>query len=310
MLLRAISPSDPVTNLVLEGLLMSAPILQDAEFYSRAGAADAPKKARDGGTTGIFRSINEDNTATPPENTYPSTAKKIVSFDVKVDTVLEDRNEDPEAELATQTRLEAEDAGWLLQEKFFTGDVDSDAEEFDGFGELIPVANIKPVATHGLQIVLGNTDTKVTAQQTAVEALQKFFATVRGGATHAYMNEYLKIRLLSMAKSLGYYRLSKDELGNEIERIGQVAIRGAGYKKDGTPLLPFNETVGNSTDCSSIFACRWGERVNLTCLTSVGVKATYAGQIGNFLINNVNLDMAIILQSDSALHKSTGWRLG
>ncbi|MFQ5633080.1 MAG: major capsid protein [bacterium] len=309
-LLRAISPSDPVSRLALEGLEQFAPILQDVEFYQRPGASDNPKKAREGTVpTSIFRSLNEDNTATPPAPTYPAITKKIVSFDAKVDTLLEDRNEDPEAELAYQTRLEANEAAWILQEKVFEGDSGSDPEEFDGMRNVVAAGQILTTATNGLQIPTGNSDANVTAQQLAIEKLLNHISRVRGGATHLYANEDLINRLVTVGKNLGYYRTSIDEFGNQIERIRNVILRGAGMKKDGTLLLPFTETVGTSSDCSSIFMVRWGERVDLSALTSVGVKGKYAGQSGNFLINNVNLDMALVLQNDTALVQSKGWRL-
>lgn len=309
MLLRAISPNDPVTALVLQGLEKTAPILQDIQFYSKSGSADSVKRKREGSTTDIFRAINTSNSPTPPTNTYDAVTKKIVSFDAKVDVVLEDRNEDLEAELAFQTRAEAESAGYVLQEKIFEGDVDDDATEFNGLRELVNASWIKEIATDGIELSLGNDNASVTNQQLAIEALLRHFAIVRGGASHAYMNEYLKIRLLTIAKNLGYYRMSKDELGNMIETIGNTIIRGAGYKEDGTVLLPFDETVGGNTDCSSMFLVRWGERVDLTALTSVGVKARYAGQTGNFITNNVNLDMALHIQNLAALVQVKGWRL-
>lgn len=130
---------------------------------------------------------------------------------------------------------------------------------------------------------------------------------VRGGAQFAYMNEYLKIRWLTVAKALGYYRQSKDELGNVIDVIGNVIIKGAGYAKAGTPLLPFTETCGISTNTSSIWCVRWGERTNLTCLTSVGLKGRYSGQVGNQIINNINLDMTMHLQDATSLVQLKGF---
>lgn len=310
MLLKQISAKDPLTKIVIDGLSKNAPFLNDAEFYAKGGSADNVKKGGTAMVSSIFRSLNENNTATPPEPLYEPYAKKIISFDTKVDVMLEDRNEDPEKELAMQTKLDAEAAGFILQEKFFEGNSGDDSDEFDGIREIVPEENVVTVAANGLVLPLGSSDSKITAQQQAIEELLKLFATVRGGATHVYMNEYLKIRLLSIAKNLGYYRLEKDKLGSSIEKIGDVIIRGAGYKAEGSTLLPFNETVGTATaKCSSVFAVRWGERVDLTSLTSVGVKARYSGQSGNFLINNVNFDMALVLQNDTAIVQSQGWRL-
>lgn len=306
MKLREISPADPITSLVLEGFEKSAPVwTQDVEFYSKPGPADSVKRAKTTSTkTQIFRALNNNNTAPTWAPTYDPVAKKIVSFDVKVDVALEDRNEDPEAELAQLTKIEAESVGYALQEKFFEGNSDEsegDPLEFDGLRIL--AANLGNIvnAENG-NVPVGNSNTAISAQQLFIEELLRFFKRVRGGATHAYLNEDLKVRVLTVAKNLGYYRNSKDELGNEVDMIGTVIIRGAGYKENGGLILPFTET-GNTT---SIFACRFGERVDLTCLTSVGVKARYAGQVGNFLINNVNMDAALHLQNRSALYQLKG----
>jgi hypothetical protein len=309
MKLAQASAGDPVSALALVGLSKNAPILQDAEFYIKPGAADNVKHAREGAAkTKITRSLNEDNTATPPTPVYNAATKKIVSFDAKVDVVLEDRNEDPEAELAVQTRLEAEEASWELQEMFFEGDTGADAEDFDGMRNLVQTGQVLTTATNGIQVPVGG-DAQKSAQQTAVETLLQHAARVRGGATHMYMNENLKIRFVTVAKHLGYYSMSIDKFGKMIESIGNIIVRGAGYAKAGTTLLPFNETVGSSSDCSSIFFTRWGERVDLTVLTSVGVRGRYAGQIGNYIINNVNLEAVLHLQADTALWQSEGWRL-
>lgn len=310
MLLKDVSPADPLSRLVLEGLEKGAPILKDIQFYRKPGSADSVKNAPSGGTTGIFRSINEDNVPIAVNTDFTTLTKKIVSFEVKTDIVYEDRNEDAESELAYQTRTEAEEAGYILQEKVFEGDVSINSEEFDGFRNLVDVSMVSVVAENGLVIPMGNTDTKITQQQQAIEELLKLFASVRGGASHAYMNEYLKIRWLTIAKNLGYYKTEKDELGSSVEMIGDVIIRGAGYNSSGEANLPFTETVGTATEkCSSIFVVRWGERKDLTALTSAGVKARYIGQSGNFLINNVNLDMTLGLQNKTALIQSKGWRL-
>jgi len=310
MLINQISPNDPISAMAVEAFLKNAKILKDAQFYLKSGDSATVKKARKGTQTDIFRDINTEKNATPPENEYPATPKKIVSITASVDVVLEDRNEDVDAELITETRAQCEEAAFVLQEKFFEGNKATVTKEFDGFRKLVPAANKKETDVNGTQLVLGNSDTARKAQQKAIEKMLMFFASVRGGATHAYMNEFLSIRLLLIAKELGLYKEKLDELGNKIELIGNTAIKSAGQKTDGSLLLPFDETVGTSTDCSSIIACRWGERTDLTCVTSAGIKGRYIGQDGRQLKNSIDLDMAIQLQNDTALWQSTGWRLG
>ena len=90
--------------------------------------------------------------------------------------------------------------------------------------------------------------------------------------------------------------------------IGDVALKSAGRKRDGSYFLPFTEST-NGGASSSIWAVKWGEGENLTAVTSVGVKGNYTGQSGNYLINNVNMDMVLHLQDYKALWRSKGWTL-
>ncbi|MBO8183331.1 MAG: hypothetical protein H0Z28_11170 [Archaeoglobus sp.] len=309
MLLRQISPNDDLTRVVIEALESTAPILKDlkdAQFYTKAGSSDNVKKAA-GGHSGnaTFRDLNEEPTITAGERTYEPVAKKILSIQSKVDIILEKRGEDPESELVVETRNDAMEAGWLLQEKFFKGDSAVNSKEFDGLYALVPADNL---IAEEIVVPTGISDSAMSQQQIALEKLLQFISKVRGGATHLYMPEALKIRWLTVAKNLGYYRQNKDELGNTIDMIGDVVIRGAGRQKDGSEIMDFNETVTNN-DCASIIAVRWGERVDLTCLTTSGIIAEYLGQVGKFLINSVDLDMAIVLQNNTALYQWRGWRL-
>lgn len=305
MNIREVSPNDPVSQVALNALMEGAPILQDAEFYTRDGSADTLKQRRTGNASTLFRSINENNVAVPPNPVYLPLAKKIASYDSKVDVVLEDRNEDPETELATQTRLDGIEHGYMLQEAFFTADEGTNAEAFNGFSALVkPAQVVTPTSAQVLQ--LGG-DAVKQSQQEFVEGFLNFAEKIPagGGQVFAYMNGLMRTRMTAVAKALGYYSDELDDMSRRIERIGDVVIRSAGHQSDGTMLLPFDKTLGANTKTSSIFFVRWGERTGMTCLTSVGVKGRYAGQVGNFLINNVNLDIAIAEATPKSLWE---WR--
>lgn len=308
MLLSQISPSDPVTRAALDGILETCPILADVQFYSRTGPADSVKEAPESTDTETFRGLNEDNNPTPGARNYLPYGKKIVSFDAKVDVILEDRNEDPATELAIQTRLEGRERGYVLQEAFFEGDSANESDEFDGIRNMVHASNIfTPDAN--VTLALGNSDAHRQAQQIAYEEFQKGVRSIKGGATHVYMNGLHKIRWLTIAKELGYYRMSKDELGNTIDMIGNVIVRDAGVKTNGTDILPNTETVNAESNTSSYFFVRWGERVDLSVLTSRGLVGRYAGQIGNFYINNVNMDAVMVRQNKHAIKQMKGWQL-
>jgi hypothetical protein len=314
MRIEQASASNPVTNLALQGLMQTCPILADVDFFIRPGSSPQIKKSREGATpASIWRSLNENKTSTPPTPIYESQTKRILSWQTQVDKILEQRNEDPIAELAFQSLIEARENGWILQDKFFNGDNGTDAEEIDGFVNKVAAGQTLSLATdgytNGLQVPVGNSDTNTGAQQNFIEEVLKMIEMVRGGASHLYVPANLKIRMLTVARNLGYYKQSKDELGASVDMIGDTIIRSAGRNKDGSSIIPFNETVGSSSDCASIYAVRWGEGVDLTALTSAGLVGEAAGLVGKFYTNEFDMDLALVLQDETALVKKTGWRL-
>jgi len=312
--IREVSPQDPISQRALDGLEETAPILTqgEIEFYTRDGDQDRVQKAGDSSDTELFRSQNTDNSPTPRSNDYADAVKKILSYDAEADVILEDRNRDPEEELTDQTYLESRERGYIFQNKIFEADSATNADEFDGMRVQVPSGHvIEP--DDKIVMPLGG-DSKKQAQQEAIEEILKFFERVPGGAQVAYVNNFMKIRLLAIAKSTGFYGQSKDELGDTIDMVGDTIIRGAGRKKDGSSVLPFSESFTDSsstthTNTSSIFACRWAERADLTMLTSVGLKGRYAGQSGNMITTNLNMDAQLVLQDDNALWQKRGFAL-
>lgn len=311
-LLRAISPNDPISTRAIDGLEETAPILQDAEFYTRGGPGDKVKKAGDSDDTELFRGLNEPNNPTPRDVNYDEPAKALLSYDATADVALEDRNESPEEELADQTYLESRNRGYILQEKFFEADSAKNGQEFDGLRVRVPSRNVvRPDSK--IVLPLGG-DSKKAAQMAAMVAIMDFIDRIPGGASHLYVNVRIRTRLLVVAKNLGFYSQGKDELGNTVDRIGDTIVRSAGRKKSGGTILPFDETYESAAGdqiagTSSMFACRWAERADLSALTSVGMRGRYAGQQGNLITNNMNMDASLLLQDDNALHEHKGLAL-
>lgn len=316
MLLAQASPSDPISRAAFTGFFRTAPILKDMQFFSKTGSSALIKTAREGSVpASIFRSLNENKTSTGPTPNYDTIAKKIVSFQAKVDKILEQRNEDVATELEAQTILEAMEHGWIFQNQAFHADSAVDSEGFDGIANLVHASWSKSLDdanfgyADGLIVPLGNSDANRTKQEQFVEAVLWLISIVRGGASHLYMPEALKIRMVSIGKALGYYRSSIDEFGQTIDMIGDTVIRGAGRTKAGGEILNFDETVGGSDICASVYAVRWGEGTDLTVLTSKGLVGEYSGLISKHYINEVDMDAAIVRQNPTAIVKLKGFRL-
>ena len=310
MLLRQISPSDPVTNLGLDAADQGAPILRDAEFRSKPGDLERKETAQDaaGGTT-ITRELNTDNTPITYTPAYRNVTKKIVSRDIKVDKVVEQRSDDPMTRLADRTVIEMRKVFRLFQVMCITGDSAGVATDFDGFENLITYGR---TVTGGVVVPVGG-DAVADLQQIAIEKLLEHAENVRffrpDGLVHAYMNGQLKVRWLTVAKKLGYYsQIQRPDSGAIDEIIGdRIIIRSAGLNYDGASyLLPFTE----ADNSSSVWFVAWdeeGEGVHL--LTSAGLVGEYNGRVGNFYQNNFNMDASIGVRDSNSLVRSTGWKL-
>lgn len=307
MNIRQASPGDPLTNAALDAMIEVAPALNDLEFYTRPGTADTLYEDFDAAAkTKITRSLNDSaNSATAPTPVPQTITKKIVSFDATVDTVYLQRGYDAPSEMTTQLRREARQAGFKLQAMIFEGDAAVDAEDFNGLRKIAKTAYKN---TLGRIVPAGTGDSIVAAQQLAVEAFLNQAAILRAANPVAYMNENLRARWVTVAKNLGYYRQSIDELGRFIERIGNVVLKGAAYGADGAALLPFTESA-NGGSSSSIFFVEHAENDKVTALTSVGFVAEDNGKVGNKFVVNCNMDIELGIRTPWSLVISQGWKL-
>lgn len=306
--LREVSPSDPVSTRSLDWFEEAAPILQDAEFVVEGGDASRDKdRAGSADTGGLFRDIGEDIADTPGSRNHRLTPKRIVRIAASVDSVTEDRQQDPDEELMIQVEEESYEKGYAFQEAYFNADNGSNSKAFDGLAAICAARSLVDTPASPITLPLGNSDANRQAQQDAMEKLLVFFMWTR--ATHAYMPVQLKTRLMVIAKGLGYYQQTQDELGNMVDQIGDTIIRSAGFASDQSDeeVLKFNETVGGNSTTASIFAANHSE-MGLKCVTSAGlVMRTF--QRSDFLVAKGNLDMNIVLTNTRNLRQYKGWAL-
>lgn len=313
-----LSATDPRTTLVLNNFVEAAPIVEDlnaeSAFYTRNGDSDRVREGRKADSGGIFRGMNEDNNQSAANVTYVTGDKKIVSFSPNVDKMNEQRGNDIDSELAYETGQMSEDAGYEFQKAMFEGDSGTNADSIDGFRSLVKSANVE-TPDNKLVVPLGG-DSKKQEQQEFIEYFMNWMESIPGGADYVYVNGKLKTRLLLVAKNVGFYSEGKDALGNEVDMIGEVAIKSAGWGPDRNRLLPFTESYTDSgstthTNTSSAFAVRYGTRRQVTMLTSNGgclvdFDPNYSS---NKIAHHVNMDTAPIVQEPDALQQLEGLAL-
>lgn len=304
MKLNQISSRDTVTQQVVALMMTKSPVLEFAEFYSITGNADYTRKAATA-SGGKFRALDSDypdNKITPQ---FENPTLKILGDKVQVDRAHERRGNDVASVRARELLNFAGYLGLQFTHFFFNGQ--ESATEFAGLKEIMPSGQIISSGTNGLSVPLGNSDTAKSAQQKFLELIDRLIHKVSGGAQVLYMNSYVLSRLTTIARE--FIRWEKNDFGMLIPYFNGVPLRDAGYDKDGNDVIPQTETVGTSTDCSSIYAVRFGEAADLSIATNVGVEVKDLGLVGVHYTHSVEFDADPALLNDKAIAKLEGIRI-
>lgn len=304
MRLQQISAKDTITQQVVAQMIAGSTVLEFAEFYPIVGNADYARKAATA-SGGQFRALDSDypeNRITPQ---FANPTLKILGDKVQVDRAHERRGLDIPSVRARELMNFAKNLGKQFQKYFFNGQASS--TEFNGLKAIIPSSQKITAANNGLSVPLGNSDTAKSAQQKFLELLDALIEKVDGGAQVLFMNGATLARLNAIARE--YITTQRNEFGRIVPYYNDIPIRNIGYDKDGNLILDFNETVGTSTDCTSIYAVRFGEASDLSIATNIGVEVKDLGLVGVHYTHSVEFDADLVLLNDKAVARLEGIRI-
>lgn len=314
MLLTQMSASDALTRSVLRAMMMYSSVLEFAQFYRMVGNADDLRKTSvaDGGQN---RSVNEDYSPVEVDPVYARPSLKILGGKVKTDIAYERRGYDvPSVRAADLVRF-AEGIGRKFQDLMFNGSTAGNPEQPNGLKILTPASQtiqLGAAGGNGLVIPAGNGNAERKAQQEFLEALDQLIEKVEGGAQAVFMDGKLHARTTSIATN--YIEWMKDEFGQNVAFYNGVPLRRAGFtdrpQAEANRVLGYNETVGTSVDCTSVFACRFGEMNDLTVASNVGVQVKDMMLVGIHYTYLIDFDIDNALVNDRSVARLTGARLG
>jgi hypothetical protein len=302
MLLKEVSSGGSESaNMVVDMVLAEAPLLRFMHFFVEPGGAASLRKDADVNAQAGFRALNEDYvTSAQGDPALAAFALKIFGKTLKVDRAYERRGvvkggADPVvSELMRQLRAFARTLGKNLQEYLVTGDTAVSVKQFNGLKKtvagLAETQTLTEMGENGMQILTGTTDAAKKSQQAFVEALNTLISSVSGGAQCVVLNSRVISRLSTIAKD--NVSTTKDEFGRQITMFNDVPIVHAGYKYDGSEILPLSETKGTSTDCTTAYALRTEEAAYWSFMTTPGGLSVYDAQlVGNFYEQTVELQL-------------------
>ncbi len=304
MKIYQISQGDAVTRQVVMKMVQSASVLNFAEFYKMSGNADYLRKNA-GASGGKFRALNSNYPTNVVSPSFANPALKILGDKVEVDKAHERRGTDIASVRAAELLSFAGNLGKQFQNYFFNGYTEDNSDAFDGLKYLIPSSQQITASANGLSVDLGNTDAAKKKQQQFLELIDELIGSIDGGAQVIFMDVKTLSRLTSVARD--QITTAADEFGAPLYFYNHIPVVTSGYDNSGNRVLPHDEVVGSSgAVCTSVYAVRFGERVDLTLPTNIGVEVSDLGLSGVHYVHAVEFDTALVLANSKAAARLEG----
>ncbi len=298
---------------VVETFVQESPVLDRLPLMDIEGNAYAYNS--EGTLPGVaFRLVNEAYVESTGTVNQATESLVILGGDADVDRFIVQTRGNLNDQRATQTRLKVKAASYKFQDHFFNGDVAVDTKGFDGLKKRLTGAQIVSSGAAGALI---NTDD--TTRNAFFDNLENLIAAVPGinpsnGAIYANASIIGKLR--SAGRRVGGTEMvNEDMTGKRVMQWQGIPVLDPGNSLAGTSILPQTETQGASTDCSSVYAVRFGEDETdggTTGLTNGGVMVDDLGFLQSQPVYRTRIEFycGLALFSGKAAARLTGVRNG
>jgi len=234
---------------VIETIIKDSPILQRMPFIEIAGngltynrEATAPSAA--------FFDVGDTWTESTPTFTQQTVTLKIMGGDADIDNFLIATRSNLQDLEAAVVELKAKAVRQLFEQTFVTGDATANPKSFDGLDKVVDPAQSLSMGANGGSLTLDKLD----------EIIDK----VLGGKPDLLLMSRRSRRIVNkLARTSGsFLETDRDEFGQMLQFYDGIPIGVSDYISDA-------QTVGTSTDCSTIYAFQAGEG-GLVGLTAPG----------------------------------------
>jgi hypothetical protein len=234
---------------VIETIIKDSPILQRMPFIEIAGngltynrEATAPSAA--------FFDVGDTWTESTPTFTQQTVTLKIMGGDADIDNFLIATRSNIQDLESAVVELKAKAVRQLFEQTFVTGDATANPKSFDGLDKVVDPAQSLSMGANGGSLTLDKLD----------EIIDK----VLGGKPDLLLMSRRSRRITNkLARTSGsFLETDRDEFGQMLQFYDGIAVGVSDYISDA-------QTVGTSTDCSTIYAFQAGEG-GLVGLTAPG----------------------------------------
>ncbi len=242
--------NDVLLTGVIETIIKDSPILQRLPFIEIVGNGLTYNREATAPAAGFF-DVGDTWTESTPTFTQLTVNLKIMGGDADIDNFLLATRSNLQDLEASVVQLKAKAVRQLFEQTFVTGDSASNPKAFDGLDKLIDAAQSISMGTNGASLTL--------------DKLDELIDLVKGGKPEILLMSRRSRRIVNkLARTSGSLMVTdRDEFGQMLTFYDGIPLGVSDYISDA-------QTVGTSTDCSTIYAFQMGEGA-LSGLTSPGM---------------------------------------
>src|SRR3990172_3552821 len=241
--------NDTLLSGVIETIARESPVLQRLPFIEIVGNGLSYNR-ENVAPTAAFYDVGDTWAEDTPTFTQATATLKILGGDADIDNFLKSTRSNIQDLEAAVVQLKAKAVQSLFDDTFVNGDDGGNPKSFDGIDVLCGGGQTVSMGVNGGTLTL--------------ERLDELVDRVRGGKPDLLLMSRRSRRTLNeLARaSGGFLEADRDEFGQMLQFYDGVPIGICDYIDDA-------QTVGTSSDCSTIFAMQFGEGA-LSGLTASG----------------------------------------
>ena len=319
MLIQEISKGGPkstpeeIIALAVAEFTKACPLAPWLEFFSIPGNAHKSRKKDGTITAGTQRALGSDyGSAKSNTPTWADIALKIYGDMVKTDIGNDRRGIDIGSQRAKDLKNMAASLGRFFMDSLFNDTVD--ATHFSGLIEQITALSRKVVfdTVNGGTVPMGHTEADLKQRDKFIEYLNAASEDIDDGASVMVMNSDMIARLETIGRKYLSTQNVKDIFGIDqtVQTYRNVPIINSRYKANGTGLvIPNDETEGTSADCTSIYLLKFGEEMDVSLATNIGLDVRDLGGVGAQLETLIEIDVDLAILNSKAVKRISGIRL-
>ncbi len=242
--------NDVLLTGIVETIINDSPVLQTLPFIEIVGNGLTYNRENAAPTVSFF-DVGDTWTESTSTFTQLTATLKILGGDADVDNFLAKTRSNLQDLEAAVVQLKAKAVQQKFDDTFVNGDSSADTKAFDGIDKLCVSGQTASMGTNGGTLTL--------------EKLDELIDKVKGGKPELLiMSKRSRRKLTSLSRGTGSGVLETDR-----NQLGQVVQFYNGIPVGVSDWVADNKSVGNASDCSTVYAVAYGEGA-LAGLTAPG----------------------------------------